>query len=129
MAPRNTSTDCKMDTSKSNEPNNTQTVGEAATTEQAPPATGSPTPSGDLAASRDAEGGPGVTGGDAGSSEHNVPKDPSTPVSVRPALRTKRMIKPNPKYSGFIINARLPYRAPTRKEPDILTVPDVSRGP
>ena len=86
-----------MDTSRGNEPDKTQAVGETTTTEQAPPATGSPTPSGDLAASRDAEGGPGVTGGGAGSSEHDAPKDPSTPVSVRPSLRTKRKTKPNSK--------------------------------
>ena len=82
-----------------------------------------------MAASRDAEGGPGATGGGAGSSEHDVPKDPSTPVSVRPSLRHKRMTKPNPKYSDFILNTRLPYRDLTRKEPDIVTVPDGSRGP
>ena len=55
-----------MDTSKSNEPKDTQTVGEAATPEQAPPTTGGPAPLVDLAASGDAEGGPGATGGGAG---------------------------------------------------------------
>ena len=129
MAPHNTSTDCKMDTSKSNEPDKTQAVGETTTTEQAPPATGSPTPSGDLAASRDAEGGPGVTRGGAGNSEHDAPKDPSTPVSVRPGFRAKRKTNPNSKYSDFILNTRLPYRNPTRKEPDIVIVPNESGGP
>ena len=81
----------------------------------APPTTGNSVPLVDLAASRDAEGGPAATGGGAGSSEHDVPKDPSTPVSVRPSLRHKRMTKPNPKYSDFILNTRLPYRDLTRK--------------
>ena len=79
--------------------------------------------------SGDAEGGPGATGGGAGNSEHDVPKDPSTPVSTRPFLRHKRRTKPNPKYNNFILNTRLPFRDLTRKEQDILTIPDGSRGP
>ena len=74
-----------MDTSKSNDPKDTQTVGDAATPGQALPTTGGPAPSVDLAASGDAEGGPGATGGGAGNSEHDVPKDPSTPMSTRPS--------------------------------------------
>ena len=50
-----------MITTKDAEPNKTQAVGEVTVAEQTLAAAGNPTPSGNLAASKDAEGGPGVT--------------------------------------------------------------------
>ena len=108
MVPSDASTDYKMDTSRGNEPDGTQVVGETTATEQAPPATGNLTPSGNLAASKDAEGGPGVTKGGTGNSDHDTPKDLSTPVSVRPGLRGRRKIKPGSRYSGYILSTKLP---------------------
>ena len=87
MIPSDASTDYKMDTTKDNEPDGTQAVGETTAAEQTPTAAGNLTPSGNLAASKGAEGGPGVTKGGTGSSDHDMPKDLTTPVSVRPGLR------------------------------------------
>ena len=84
MIPSDASTDYKMDTTKDTEPNKTQAVGEATEAEQTPTAAGNLTPSGNLAASKGAEGGPGVTKGDTGSSDHDMPKDLTTSTSVRP---------------------------------------------
>ena len=50
-----------MDTTKDAEPNKTPAVGEVTVAEQTPAAAGNPTPSGNLAASKGAEGGPGET--------------------------------------------------------------------
>ena len=52
-----------MDTIKDAEPNETPDVGEVTVAEQTPAAAGDSTPTGNLAASKDAEGGPGVTEG------------------------------------------------------------------
>ena len=95
----------------------------------APPTTGNPVPLVDLAASGDAEGGPGATGGGAGNSDHDVPKEPPTPSS-RPTLnpRHKRRTKPNSKYDNFILNTKLPLRDLTREVADRVTIPDESRG-
>ena len=95
----------------------------------APPTTGSPVPLVDLAASGDAEGGPGATGGGAGNSDHDVPKEPPTPTST-PTLnpRHKRRTKLNSKYDNYILNAKLPLRDPTREVAERVTIPDDSRG-
>ena len=82
-----------------------------------------------MAAFRGAEGGPGVTKDGTGSSDHDMPKDLTTPMSVRPGLRGKRKIKPSSRYSGYIISTKLPHRNPAGKEPAIIDVPDASGGP
>ena len=118
-----------MDPTKDAEPNKTLAVGEATVAEQTPAAVGNPTPSGNLAASKDAEGGPGVTKGGIGNSNHDVPGDLTTPTSVRPGLRGKRKIRPSSRYTGYILSTKLPHRGTVRKEPAIIDVPDASGGP
>ena len=91
-----------MDTTKDAEPNKTPAVGEVTVAEQTPAAAGNPTLSGNLAASKDAEGGPGVTKGGIGNSHLDVPEDPDTPKDVRPNLRGRRKIIPSSRYSEYV---------------------------
>ena len=116
-----------MDTTKDAEPNKTPARGETTVAEQTSAAAGNPTPSGNLAASKDAEGGPGVTKDGIGSPHHDVPEDPTTPMSVRPKVRRK--IIPNSKYSEYVMTTKLPHRGPVRKEPDTTNVPDATNVP
>ena len=118
-----------MDTIKDAEPNKTPAVGEVTVAEQTPAAAGDSTPTGNLAASKDAEGGPGVTEGDTGNSNHDAPGNLTTPRSVRPRLRERRKIRPSSKYADFIVSAKLPHRSTARREPAITNVPDVSGVP
>ena len=129
MIPCNASTEYKMDTTKDAEPNKTQAVGEATVAKKTPAAADNLTPSGNLASSKDDEGGPGVTKGGTGNLDHDVPEDLTTPTSVRPGLRGKRKIRPSSRYSGYILTTKLPHRGPVRKEPATIDVPDASGGP
>ena len=115
-----------MDTIRDAEPNETPDVGEVTVAEQTPAAAGDSTPTGNLATSKDAEGGPGVTEGDTGNSNHDAPGNLTTPRSVRPRLRGKRKIRPSSRYSGYILSTKLPHRGTVRKEPAIIDVPDAS---
>ena len=119
-----------MDMTKDAEPDKTPARGETTVAEQTSAAAGNPMPSRNLAASKDAEGGPGVTKDGIGSPHHDVPGDPTTPMSVRPKVRGGKMkIIPSSRYSEYVLTTKLPHRGPVRKEPDTINVPDVSGGP
>ena len=115
-----------MDTSKRDDPKDTQAVGDATILGLAPPTSGT-VPVEDLEISGDALGDPGATGDGSKNSDHIVPKEPATP-STRPTLkhRDRRKTNPPPKYDSYILNTKLHHRDLTKKVADKVTISDDS---